>query len=253
MTWLRSKNCVVTGSKAQCAHHIRLGTNGGSGLKPSDYFCIPLENEYHTHGSLAVHKIGEESFLSRFKLDKEKLFIGYMTDYLKENYQIVLETKGLESLVAITLLIDEIERRRPARKVTKSNKTKKVKKSAEESIKAPKASESEFYQKAKELKRVRDKELRDSMKSQRPKVKAKVSTPKKASVTQDPYYQKAKELKKAQDKAMREKLKAQAKNDSHSSANLEYYEKIKQEQKLKAREYRKAQYKKLKQLKSEQK
>lgn len=253
MAWLRTKNCVVTGSKAQCAHHIRLGTNGGSSLKPSDYFCIPLENEYHTHGPLAVHKIGEDTFLKKFKLNKEELFIGYLSEYLKESYQIVIELKGLEPVKALAILIEEIERRRPAKKVSKTKKTVKPK-NDQEKIKAPKPSETEFYQKAKELKRVRDKELRDSLKAQKPKVKVKVSSPKsKTSVKDDPFYQKAKELKREQDKALRKAMKEEQKSKSQPVGDIDYYAKIKEEQKLKAREYRKAQYRKLKQLKSEQK
>jgi len=242
MEWLRTQRCVVTGSKAECAHHIRLGTNGGAALKPSDYFCIPLENEYHTHGPLAVHKLGEDSFLRKFKLDKEELFINQLSLYLKANYQIVIEHSGLEKLIAISLLIDEIEKRRRAKKVSSKakKKTSKVVK-----VDTPKLSETEYYQKAKELKKSRDKELRDSLS------KSKIKT-KSVSLKGNEFYEKAKELKKEQDRALRKEMKKQSK-PQQSAESFDYYEKVKQEQKLKAREYRKAQYQKLKQLKSEQK
>ena len=68
LIWLREQPCVASGEKAQCAHHVRLGTNGGSSLKPSDYFCIPLIHEYHTTGLFAIHVVGEDTFLNQSRL-----------------------------------------------------------------------------------------------------------------------------------------------------------------------------------------
>lgn len=211
MAWLRTQNCVVTDSKAECAHHIRLGTNGGSSLKPSDYFCIPLENEFHTQGELAVHMIGEESFLNHFNLNKEDLFFKYLKGFLLETYQIAIDFEKESILEKISILVNEIEARRPAKKVRKKTQTKKEK-SSDSTKKSAKGLKPSFkgdpyYEKAKELKRVRDKELRDSMKSNQP-------------------------------------------SSTQSAESIDYYAKLKEEQKIKARNYRKEQYRKLKEFKS---
>lgn len=179
LNWLREQKCVVSGKKAQCAHHIRLGTNGGTSIKPSDYFCIPLRNEFHTTGGRALHIIGEETFLEEFKLDKKLLFIEFMKSYLQEKFDIfyMLENKTHED--AILELITLIELNRPK---NKSPKKKKAKKSI---------SDDPYYQEAKELKRKKDKELRAKLKDK-----------------DDDFYQMAKEINRARQKEYRDKNKA---------------------------------------------
>jgi hypothetical protein len=58
--FVRRHACVVPGCDGlpiQCAH-VRLGTDGGTGLKPSDWWCVPLCVEHH----FRQHGAGEESF-----------------------------------------------------------------------------------------------------------------------------------------------------------------------------------------------
>jgi len=236
LNWLRKQSCVVSGAKAQCAHHIRLGTNGGSSLKPSDYFCIPLLNEYHTTGPNAIHVIGEDTFFKNFKLDRNKLFIHYLKGYLIEEFNVYCQLEDYTDETLIAYMIKLIEENgpnfdRPKRKSTKVKKSSSTipKKSITENEYYQKAKEAkkkhdkeqrsllkestaksskstisvkdnEFYQKAKELKRQKDKELRDQLK--------KSKKPQKVSVTNSDFYQKAKELKRAKDKEMRDKIKA---------------------------------------------
>lgn len=52
--FVRTKKCLYAynGRKVRCqgkveAHHIRTGTDGGMGLKPSDCFCVPLCTRHH--------------------------------------------------------------------------------------------------------------------------------------------------------------------------------------------------------------
>ena len=113
LNWLRKQPCVVSGDKAQCAHHIRLGTNGGSSLKPSDYFCIPLLNEYHTTGSYAIHVVGENTFLKQLKLDRNKLFIQFLKQYLVEEFTVYFQLENLSDEVLISHLINLIEENGP--------------------------------------------------------------------------------------------------------------------------------------------
>ena len=259
MSWLRTKACVVSSQKAQCAHHIRLGTNGGSGLKPSDYFCIPLLNEYHTSGVHALHLIGEETFLEKFNLCPTKLFTTFLLSYLKEEYNTVLnkeDFKDIEEISFISFLVDLIEQKRPKAKARKTPIAQK-----KEKIKSPSITENEFYQKAKEEKKLQDKKLRQAL-----KVNSKKTTSKK-SFKGNEFYERAKELKKQQDKELRKELKSKAKlsqekKPSPLSKDSDYYQRAKEakkemDKKLRAQnkertsKYRKEQYKKLKQRDSQ--
>ena len=48
----------------ECAH-VRSGTDGGTGLKPSDRFCLSLCRVHHAE----QHQIGEAAFERKYKLD----------------------------------------------------------------------------------------------------------------------------------------------------------------------------------------
>jgi hypothetical protein len=63
LEWLRSLwccNCYRAGSEnvQVVAHHIRIGTNGGTGIKPGDNHCVPLCVDCHAD----LHQIGEATF-----------------------------------------------------------------------------------------------------------------------------------------------------------------------------------------------
>jgi hypothetical protein len=57
--WVRGHHCCAcgTGSGIECAH-VRTGTDGGTGIKPSDRWCISLCKTCHAR----QHQIGEEAF-----------------------------------------------------------------------------------------------------------------------------------------------------------------------------------------------
>jgi len=226
LIWLRKRKCSASGDHADVAHHVRLGTNGGQGLKPSDYFCIPLKNEYHTGGLWALHNIGEETFFQKFELNKIKIFIQLLQDYLRDEYKIIPCLAGSNELEVIKFFIEEIERRRvdfPTQKKEKAKippsefyeKVKEAKKQSDKKIRIKlkndlaeknkikqklKLSETEFYKNAKQIKRQFDKDLRGKVKDLLPKQK-------KTSVTKSLYYQQAKAAKKVSDKQWRAKLK----------------------------------------------
>jgi hypothetical protein len=56
---VRGHACSACGSQSgiECAH-VRTGTDGGVGIKPSDKWCISLCKECHAR----QHQIGEASF-----------------------------------------------------------------------------------------------------------------------------------------------------------------------------------------------
>lgn len=189
LSWLRLQNCVVSGKKAQCAHHIRLGTNGGTGIKPSDYFCLPLRNEFHTTGPDALHLIGEETFLNKFQLDPISLFIKYLKEYLANEFDILYSLEPEDKKESLAQLIEIVE--------TKNIKKVKKKIKVKPKIKTPKVKtdkEKEFYEVAKALKRAKDKELRGKLKQE-------------IDPKQSEFYQKAKEAQKLKQKEYRDKNK----------------------------------------------
>jgi Putative HNHc nuclease len=63
LAWLREQPCAVglgcEGRTEAC--HVRKGTDGGMGMKPSDNFALPLCQKHHRE----QHRIGEPSFEQR--------------------------------------------------------------------------------------------------------------------------------------------------------------------------------------------
>lgn len=58
-SWVRGHACCACGSQTaiECAH-VRVGTDGGTGIKPSDRWTVSLCRDCH----MEQHRIGEESF-----------------------------------------------------------------------------------------------------------------------------------------------------------------------------------------------
>jgi hypothetical protein len=218
LTWLRSQNCAASGQKAEVAHHMRLGTNGGSALKPSDYFCLPLTEEYHTQGSMAVHLIGEESFVEFYQLDLIELFNYYLTNYIEfKNGEKVKFENSLSLEERLNILVDKVES-------TNSTGTKprvNQKKATTKQVKKVSITESEFYQRGKELRKVHDKKLRDELKKNQTKIKVKVPSS-KVKISETDYYKNAKELNKAYAKKIRDENK-----EKQSEYRKKMYEKAK--------------------------
>lgn len=64
--WVRTHHCSVPGCKrvpTECAH-VRRGTDGGIGLKPSDQWALSLCSEHHRE----QHALGEAAFEKRYEL-----------------------------------------------------------------------------------------------------------------------------------------------------------------------------------------
>jgi hypothetical protein len=70
-SWVRRHRCSVPGCRQlpiECAH-VRCGTDGGAGLKPSDKWCISLCQAHH----LEQHRIGELAFETKYDMDLVEL------------------------------------------------------------------------------------------------------------------------------------------------------------------------------------
>jgi hypothetical protein len=68
--WVRGHACSACGSQSgiECAH-VRTGTDGGVGIKPSDRWCISLCKECHVR----QHRIGERTFEVAWGIDMKAL------------------------------------------------------------------------------------------------------------------------------------------------------------------------------------
>jgi hypothetical protein len=64
--WIRGHACSACGSQTaiECAH-VRGGTDGGVGIKPSDRFCISLCKACHSD----QHQMGERTFEKLWGID----------------------------------------------------------------------------------------------------------------------------------------------------------------------------------------
>ena len=51
------------------AAHTRIGTDGGTSLKPSDCYAIPLCSSHHAE----QHRIGERSFETKYKINMKEI------------------------------------------------------------------------------------------------------------------------------------------------------------------------------------
>lgn len=84
LRWLRQRPCCVSRqTEGVVAHHVRLGTGGGVGLKPSDYYCVPLTQSLHQ----SLHQGGERSFWMKFNLDPWQVMAQNLMCFLAENYE----------------------------------------------------------------------------------------------------------------------------------------------------------------------
>jgi hypothetical protein len=71
LAWLRTLNCACCGASGSTeAAHIRVGTDGAAGTKPSDFFTVPLLPYCHRR----QHSISEREFWRQVNVGDPALF-----------------------------------------------------------------------------------------------------------------------------------------------------------------------------------
>jgi hypothetical protein len=68
LQWIRGCICLVYSDECQGnieAAHVRTGTDGSMGKKPSDSWTVPLCHHHHAE----QHRIGEAAFEAKYKTD----------------------------------------------------------------------------------------------------------------------------------------------------------------------------------------
>lgn len=70
-SFVRQHECCVPGCVARPIEvaHVRRGSDGGMGKKPSDWNVLSLCRDHHSE----QHRIGEESFEKRYRIDMRAL------------------------------------------------------------------------------------------------------------------------------------------------------------------------------------
>ena len=77
--WIRGFECAVkTYANTDCATntecaHVRTGTDGGMGMKPSDKWCISLCSEHHRE----QHQMGEPAFERKYGFSMKTLAAAF--------------------------------------------------------------------------------------------------------------------------------------------------------------------------------
>ncbi len=94
-------NAEVWDGKTIVPHHWRTGTDGGTGLKPSDCYCLPTCTKCHDK----IHRMGESAFLrneigpegrrdvSRCVQDEMLMYLhDYITaGYISEGFELIYD------------------------------------------------------------------------------------------------------------------------------------------------------------------
>jgi hypothetical protein len=65
LNYIRSLPCYISNQEPSQACHIRILSDGGTGLKPSDYYTLPFIHQYHKMQT----DIGEQSFYALFNIN----------------------------------------------------------------------------------------------------------------------------------------------------------------------------------------
>ncbi len=75
LKWVRSHACSVAGCQGEPieAAHVRTGTDGGTGMKPSDCWVISLCRDHHAE----QHAVGEKAFEAQHRLNMRMLALEF--------------------------------------------------------------------------------------------------------------------------------------------------------------------------------
>lgn len=71
LAWIRTLPCCAypCGAQDVQAHHVRVRSRGGTGVKPGDEWTIPLCNEHHREG----HDHGWRTFETKYAIDLREI------------------------------------------------------------------------------------------------------------------------------------------------------------------------------------
>ena len=77
--YIRSLPCVICNYPASEAHHVRIDGNAGTGMKPSDTYCVPLCPLHHAE----LHQFGKDTFFDRHGINVYKLLFKTVKGFVE--------------------------------------------------------------------------------------------------------------------------------------------------------------------------
>lgn len=87
LAWIRSQACLVTGKRIGVqAAHVRWLSNAGTGIKPSDFWTLPLHADEHRR----QHEHGEKSYWSSLGINPHEAIIGLLMEYIDNPRLVIL-------------------------------------------------------------------------------------------------------------------------------------------------------------------
>lgn len=96
LQFIRQQTCCVTGqTHGVIAHHVRLNNKCGIGIKPSDYYTIPLSSLEHAR----LHAMGEKAYYSLNWINPDYLICVYMMLYCDKKGMIKTCLHAIEELI----------------------------------------------------------------------------------------------------------------------------------------------------------
>jgi hypothetical protein len=70
LAWIRHQPCCVDGCSGRAVpHHVRTGSSGGMGMKPSDDKTVPLCAAHHAE----FHRLGVHTFEDMYDVDLRQI------------------------------------------------------------------------------------------------------------------------------------------------------------------------------------
>tara|TARA_R110000824_G_C15104432_1_gene666564 strand:- start:468 stop:803 length:336 start_codon:yes stop_codon:yes gene_type:complete len=96
LNYIRKKACLISQQYESQACHIRILSDGGTGLKPSDYCVLPFNYYYHKMQT----DIGELTFYKKFNINPYEFAIFYAINspckkITKEHIEYLKERKSV--------------------------------------------------------------------------------------------------------------------------------------------------------------
>jgi hypothetical protein len=83
LDYIRSLPCVLCSAPPPSeAAHLRMGLGGGTGVKPHDYWTLPLCHAHHAH----QHRVGEHVFWATKLQTDRQLMVKVMRAFARSLY-----------------------------------------------------------------------------------------------------------------------------------------------------------------------
>ena len=80
LIYIRQQSCIICQHPETDAHHVRIQSNAGTGIKPSDFYGVPLCRLHH----LESHHYGRNTFFERHGVDIFEELFKIVAGFLKE-------------------------------------------------------------------------------------------------------------------------------------------------------------------------